>query len=168
MTLNAITLDQYFHLIVNKQQKEPTMFENLKTHFMSLWATPVAFVQAPKTKLMDDDYYAFEMVTNEWVDEHGVTRPIKHSLIVEPHEGTWMEVLDNILDEMEKHYGYSIKEQVYYSVEFPINEIDDRTGQPFAGYGRCLNDQMLQQLLLAFPEVYETTSFVKPAKNVFE
>ena len=163
-----MTLNEYFHLIVNKPEvKEPTMFENLKTHFMSLWTAPVAFVQEPKTKLMDDDYYAFEMVTNEWVDEHGVTRPIKHSLIVEPHEGTWMEVLDNILDEMEKHYGYSIKEQVYYSVEFPINEIDDRTGQPFAGYGRCLNDQMLQQLLLAFPEVYETTSFVKPSKDLF-
>lgn len=163
-------LEQYFHEIINQPRivyvKEPTMFENLKTHFMSLWTTPVAFVEQD-TKVTAEDYWSFEMVTNEWVDEHGVTRPKKITSIVEPHEGTWMQVLDRILDEMEKHYGYSIKEQVYYSVEFPINEIDDRTGQPFAGYGRCLNDQMLQQLLLAFPEVYETTSFVKPAKDLF-
>jgi hypothetical protein len=66
-----------------------------------------------------------------------------------------MEVLDRILDEMSKHYGYNIKEQVYYSVEFPLNELDDRTGKPFAGYGRSLNDKVLQQLLLAFPEVYD-------------
>jgi len=159
------------------------MFNLLKAKWTEFWTNTFVFeenlqrtkaylqlhdeIEKAKDELKLDDYYAFEMVTNEWVDEHGVTRPIKHSLIVEPHEGTWMEVLDNILDEMEKHYGYSIKEQVYYSVEFPINEIDERTGQPFAGYGRCLNDQMLQQLLLAFPKVYETFPYDEP-KNVFE
>lgn len=166
MTLKPLTLDEYFHLIVNKQQKEPTMFENLKTHFMSLWTKPVSFVEQD-TKVTAEDYWSFEMVTNEWIDEYGVTHPIKHTVITEPHEGTWMEVLDTVLDALNYHYGYNIKEQVYYSVGFPINEIDDRTGQPFAGYGRCLNDQMLQQLLLAFPEVYETFPYDAP-KNVFE
>jgi hypothetical protein len=161
LDINERKIDMFF-------EKTKMFFSEQIEKINSLLTKPTAFVESEDPKLCDDDYYAFEMVTNEWVDEHGVTHPTKHSLIVEPHEGTWMEVLDNILDEMEKHYGYSIKEQVYYSVEFPINEIDDRTGQPFAGYGRCLNDQMLQQLLLAFPEVYETTSFVKPAKNVFE
>jgi hypothetical protein len=86
------------------------MFENLKTHFMSLWTKPVAFVE-DHPKLMDDDYWAFEMVTHEWIDECGVVHPIKETIIIEPHETTWMEVLDRILDEMSKHYGYSIKDR---------------------------------------------------------
>ena len=161
-----MTLNEYFHTIIKQPVKEPTMFENLKTHFMSLWTKPVAFVE-DHPKIMDDDYWAFEMVTHERIDEEGTLRPRKETIIIEPHDTTWMEVLDRILDEMSKHYGYNIKEQVYYSVEFPLNELDDRTGKPFAGYGRCLNDQMLQQLLLAFPEVYETLPFNKPTKDLF-
>jgi len=137
------------------------MFDNLKTawvdiqaNFMSFWTKPTTFVEQD-TRVMDDDYWAFEMVTNEWVDEFGEKHPIKQTVVIEPNDSTWMEVLDRILDEMEKHYGYNIKEQVYYSVNFPLNEINTYTGQPFAGYGRSLNDEVLQQLLLAFPEVYE-------------
>jgi uncharacterized protein involved in high-affinity Fe2+ transport len=89
------------------------------------------------------------MYTPEWVDEHGDTVKPVHTVLVEPHEGTWMEVLDTILDAMEAHYGYNIKEQVYYSVAFPLNDPE------CAGYGRSLNDDVLQQLLLAYPEVYE-------------
>jgi len=150
------------------------MFDNLKTswvdiqaNFMSLWTKPVAFVE-DHPKLMDDDYWAFEMVTKEWIDEEGNVRPVKESIIIEPHDTTWMDVLDRILDEMGKHYGYNIKEQVYYSVEFPLNECDERTGKPFAGYGRSLNDNILQQLLLAHPEVYETLPYPYKPKNVFE
>jgi hypothetical protein len=161
-----MTLDQYFHKIVTNKPKELTMFDQFRAHFMSLWTKPVAFVD-DHPKLMDDDYWAFEMVTHEWIDECGVLHPIKETIIIEPHDSTWMEVLDRILDEMGKHYGYNIKEQVYYSVELPLNEVDELTGKPFAGYGRCLNDQMLQQLLLAFPEVYETLPFNKPAKDFF-
>ena len=161
-----MTLNEYFHAIVKNKPKELTMFENLKTHFMSLWTKPIAFVE-DHPKLMDDDYWAFEMVTKEWIDEEGNVRPVKESIIIEPHDTTWMDVLDRILDEMGKHYGYNIKEQVYYSVEFPLNECDERTGKPFAGYGRSLNDNILQQLLLAHPEVYETFPYHKP-KNVFE
>ena len=156
MTLKPLTLEQYFHAIVKNKPKELTMFDNLKAHFMSLWTQPVAFVaEEDHPKLMDDDYWAFEMVTHEWIDEEGTLCPRKETIIIEPHDTTWMEVLDRILDEMSKHYGYDIKEQVYYSVEFPLNELDDRTGKPFAGYGRSLNDKVLQQLLLAFPEVYD-------------
>jgi hypothetical protein len=143
------------------------MFDNLKAHFMSLWTKLVAFVE-DHPKIMDDDYWAFEMVTHEWIDECGVVHPIKETIIIEPHDTTWMEVLDRILDEMGKHYGYNIKEQVYYSVEFPLNEVDEHTGKPFAGHGRSLNDKVLQQLLLAFPEVYETFPFNKPTKDLFE
>jgi len=167
-------LEKYFFRIVNIKPEEPTMFDNLKTswtdiqaHFMSLWAKPVAFMEE-HPKLMEDDYWAFEMVTHEWIDEEGVKRPVKESIIIEPHDTTWMEVLDRILDEMEKHYGYNIKEQVYYSVNFPLNAIDDRDDKPFAGYGRSLNDEVFQQLLLAFPEVYECPYWTQKPKSVFE
>ena len=91
------------------------------------------------------------------------------------HEYTDEFLLDEVkklkarLDEMEKHYGYSIKEQVYYSVSFPLNEMDGFTGKPYAGYGRNLNDNVLQQLLLAFPEIYEPVPFESTGKKgIFE
>ena len=166
-------LEQYFHNINNQPIKEQTMFDQFKiavasaqNNFMSLWAKPVVFVEEEPT-VMDDDYWAVEMVTHEWIDECNEVHPLKQTIAIEPNGTTWMEVLDRILDEMSKHYGYNIKEQVYYSVNFPLNEIDDRNGKPFAGYGRSLNDDVLQQLLLAYPEVYETFPTHKP-KHVFE
>ena len=155
-------LEAYFDRIIPKiETKETTMFkqsvDNLKAHFLSLWTKPVKFVEEEPTTLMDEDYWAFEMRTGEWVDECGETHPVQHDVVIEPHEGTWMEVLDRILDEMEKHYGYNIKEQVYYSVAFPHNEPCHYTGELPAGYGRSLNDEVLQKLLLSFPEVYEVS-----------
>jgi len=155
-----MTLEQYFHLIIKPTQKETTMFEKTKMFFNeqiekinSLLTKPTAFVEEDP-KLYEDGYWAFEMYTPEWVDEHGDTVKPVHTVLVESHEGTWMEVLDTILDAMEVHYGYSIKEQVYYSVNFPLNR------EGFAGYGRSLNDEILQKILLAYPEVYELdTSF---------
>jgi hypothetical protein len=122
----------------------------------SLLTKPTAFVEEP-VNLMTDDYWAFEMYTGEWYsDDRGELIPVKHTCIIEPNDGTWMEVLDKILDEMEKHYGYNIKEQVYYSVAFPNNTLYySPEGLPPAGYGRNLNDTVLQQLLLAYPEVYK-------------
>jgi hypothetical protein len=154
-----MTLEQYFHLIINKPRivefKEPDMFDKTKMffneqieNFKTLWNKPTAFVEQD-IKLYDDGYWAFEMYTPEWVDEYGETQKPITSMLLEPHEGTWMEVLDRILDAMEVHYGYNIKEQVYYSVNFPLNE------EGFAGYGRSLNDEILQKILLAYPEVYE-------------
>ena len=175
MTLNAITLDEYFHLIIKPTEpKETTMFDKTKMFFTqqiekinSLLTTPTAFVEEDPT-LHDDGYWAFEMFTPEWIDEHGDTIKPIHTVLVEPHEGTWMEVLDTILDAMEAHYGYNIKEQVYYSVNFPLNDTDDR-GKPFPGYGRCLNDERLQQILLAFPELYLSGSWGdNPEKSVFK
>ena len=72
-----------------------------------------------------------------------------------------MEVLDKVLDVLEKHYEYNIKEQVYYSVTFPINNPE------YAGYGRCLSDELLQQLLLAFPELYAPRHFSQEPKDLF-
>lgn len=166
-----MTLDDYFH-VINQPKKETTMMLKLSMFFTeqlekikNLWTKPVAFAEQ---EVLDDDYWVFEMYTNKWINEDGETVPVKHTLIVEPNETTWMEVLDRILEEMEKHYGYNIKDQVYYSVQFPLNDINPFTGKPIAGYGRSLNDEVLQQLLLAFPEVYTTGYFNGPSKEVFK
>jgi len=152
-----MTLDDYFKLIIKPTEtKETTMFDNLKAHFLSLWTKPVKFVEQPHTPEIED-IWGFEMYTGKWVDECGQTHPAIHTWVQEPHEGTWMEVLDRILDAMEKHYGYNIKEQVYYSVAFPHNEPCPYTGELPAGYGRSLNDEVLQKLLLSYPEVYEVS-----------
>lgn len=160
MTLNAITLEQYFHLIVKPTEtKEPTMFKDkidyLKEKFISLWTKPVTFVDNKEAVNYEDGYWGFGMYTPEWVNEFGEEiNPINTAFLM-PHDGSWMDVLDTILDAMEKHYGYSIKEQVYYSVVFPNNEPCPYTGDLMAGYGRMLNDEVFQKLLLSFPEVYE-------------
>jgi hypothetical protein len=155
-------LEEYFHKIVNTQPpKEQTMFERSKAYFQSLkdsWSSLYKWdveIESNETA-MEGDYWAFEMYTEPYVNEEGKRISAVHSMLIEPHETTGMEVLDKILDEMEKHYGYNIKEQVYYSVSFPLNIDNEYTGTPLVGKGRCLNDEVLQQLLLAFPEVYET------------
>ncbi len=156
-----MTLDEYFHVINKQPIKEQTMFERSKAYFQSLkdsWSSLYKWdveIESNETA-MEGDYWAFEMYTEPYVNEEGKRISAVHSMLIEPHETTWMEVLDKILDEMEKHYGYNIKEQVYYSVSFPLNIDNEYTGTPLVGKGRCLNDEVLQQLLLAFPEVYET------------
>ena len=166
MTLKPLTLEQYFHTIINQPAKEITMFEKTKMFFNeqiekinSLLTKPTSFVEEVDPTLWEDGYWAFEMYTPEWVDEHGDTVKPVISVLHEPHEGTWMEVLDRVLDAMEAHYGYNIKEQVYYSVTFPMNDPD------FPGFSRCLNDDRLQQILLAFPELYESTRWNQTAEK---
>jgi hypothetical protein len=159
MTLKPLTLDEYFHLIIKPTQKETTMFEKTKMFFNeqiekinSLLTKPTAFVEEDPA-LYEDGYWAFEMYTPEYTCD-GEFEPKQHDCIIEPSDTTWMETLDQILDVMGKHYGYNIKEQVYYSVTFPLNK------EGHAGYGRSLNDEILQKILLAYPEVYELdTSF---------
>ena len=158
-------LEEYFHTIINQPAKETTMFEKTKMFFNeqiercaekinSLLTKPTAFVEEDP-KLYEDGYWAFEMYTPEWVNENGEKVEPVHTVLVEPHEGTWMEVLDHILDAMEAHYGYNIKEQVYYSVFMPMNIEGE------AGYGRSLNDEVLQKLLLSYPEVYDYKGHVQ-------
>lgn len=133
------------------------MFERTKAYWQSVkeaWTNLYAWEHPKLDEEEEDvDYWGFEMHTGQWVDEDGKTVKPIHSIVVEPHNTTWMEVLDRILDEMEKHYGYNIKDQVYYSVTYPVNEFGF-DNEPMPGYGRCLNDEVLQQLLLAFPEAY--------------
>lgn len=165
MTLKPLTLDEYFHLIItNQPQKEKSMFNKTKEYLVNLKErltlvlakpTPAEVILANRVDMpMEEDYWSFEMVTQEWYSsDRDEVVPTLHTIVVNVHEGTWHGVLDKIITEMEKHYGYSIKEQVYYSVAFPLNDpfIGDETN-PNAG--RMLNDTVLQQLLLSFPEVY--------------
>jgi len=148
-------LEQYFHAIVNTTPKELTMFEKTKMFFTeqidklnTMLTKPVAFVDSNLHSDYEDGYWGFEMYTPAFTSE-GESFPVQHTSILVPHDGTWIEVLDQILDAMEVHYGYSIKERVYYSVEYPLNEPE------LAGYTRCLNDEVLQKLLLSYPEVYD-------------
>ena len=168
-----MTLEEYFHVINQFKQKEPTMFERTKMFFAqsiercaekinSLMNTPTIFTDNKEEEFFEwDDYWSFSMYTGEWVNEQGEKVSSKHTSIVEPHEGTWIEVLEQIIGELEKHYGYNIREQVYYSVNFPMNHEGFRTR------GRELNDDVLQQLLLAFPEVYERNKVWDQPANVF-
>ena len=132
------------------------MFEKTKMFFNeqfekinSLLTKPTAFVEQDPA-LYEEGYWAFEMYTPDYVCD-GEFEPKQHDCIIELNDTTWIETLDQILDVMGKHYGYNIKEQVYYSVTFPLNDPE------CAGYGRSLNDDVLQQLLLAHPEVYEVS-----------
>ena len=174
MTLNPLTLEQYFHLIINQPpKKEQTMMLKLSMFFTeqfeklnSLLNKPVSFVQ---DDIEEDcpDYYIFEMYTAPWYDtEEGKLVASKRSLVTGDQVGdadpSWTTVIDKILDEMSKHYGYDLKSQVYYSVACPVNDIFPEK------VGRMLNDDILQQLLLAFPEVYERDAQWNNPKNVFE
>lgn len=152
-----MTLDQYFHLIINKPRivefKETSMFEYLKNKWSELMTTRYSFVEPETIEEGYEEGRAFVMRTDSYVNEDGEFIPMKETIIQGDNNGTWMESLDQLLDVFSEHYGYNIKEQVYYSVNFPLNDTDDK-GTPFPGYGRCLNDERLQQILLAFPELY--------------
>ena len=144
-----MTLDDYFHKIVNTQPpKELTMLEALKAKWNEFWSFGYTWVEEPDAVL--EDSWAFEIHTSGYVSEGEIVLP-QHDFIVDSNDGTWMDVLDQILDVLGKHYGYNIKEQVYYSVWAPLNK------EGCAGYGRELNDEVLQQLLLSYPEVYEVS-----------
>ena len=162
-------LTQYFKQI-NKSVKEATMFKDKLAYWKEkislLWTKPVEFVDNNEP-VTPADYWSFEMYTHAWNNGDEIV-PVKHNYIFDVNESTWMDALDQILDVMSHHYGYNIKEQVYYSVTFPLNEFDTQTGKAFAGYGRSLNDEMLQQLLLAYPEIYKAVPFGKKNKGIFE
>jgi hypothetical protein len=173
-----MTLDDYFHTIINKPRivyiKETTMFDKTKMFFNeqiekinSLLTKPTAFVETEDTKLHEEGYWTFEMHTPEYLCD-GEVEPEQYDVLFDLNDSTWMDTLDQILDVMGKHYGYNIKEQVYYSVTFPTNEPSPYTGEIMAGHGRMLNDGILQQLLLAFPEVYERDAAWDKTKDVFQ
>lgn len=143
-------LEAYFDRIIPKmEEKEASMFTKLKQY----WTDKFSFTEEPEiiTQIISkpiEDCWSFQMYTEAWVGEYGQDYDEKLTTVAEPTEGTWMEQLDKILDVMSEHYGYDIKSQVYYSVTFPLNIEGE------AGYGRMLNDDVLQQLLLSYPEAY--------------
>jgi hypothetical protein len=146
-----MTLDEYFHLIVNnKPPKELTMFDVMKAKWTEFFTTQFKWIEEPNELVEPEDYWAFYAHTSAYDDIEA-----KETFINGEQDGTWMEIVDQVLDVLSHHYGYNIKEQVYYSVQFPLNDPE------CAGYGRELNDEVLQKLLLSFPEVYETTGHLK-------
>ena len=162
MTLNAITLDDYFKLIIKPTDtKETTMFDVMKEATASVKAKWTEFMN-DSFKFVDvtdkyeqlDDYWSFELRSSAY-ESDGEVVPAQHDFILDTNDATWMDVVDRVLDVLGKHYCYNIKEQVYYSVAYPLNHPDS------AGYGRELNDEVLQKLLLSFPEVYERTGHIE-------
>ena len=134
------------------------MFDYLKNKWTELTTTRYQF--QPEPLQGEEDYWAFEMHTPAYTcDEEAI--PMKHHILMDANDSTWHDTLDRILDVMGEHYGYNIKEQVYYSVAFPMN-IEGNSG-----HGRMLNGEVLQQLLLAFPEVYKAGTFNQPSVDIF-
>jgi hypothetical protein len=141
------------------------MFESFKAHFTSLWSinepskpdAHVADVTMPEEQPCKD-FYRIELFTEGYhCDDEYI--PDKYSCIKENRDMvTWMELVDKFADMLSHHYGYNIKEQIYYSVKFPINTLDNE-GKEFPGYGRELNDEKLQLLLLTHPDLYSPTGF---------
>jgi hypothetical protein len=145
-------LENYFFRIVNTTPKEPTMFEIMKAKWTEFLTTQFKWIEEPATieEVEPEDYWAFYARTSAYEDISA-----KETFIKGQQDGTWMEIVDEVLDVLSHHYGYNIKEQVYYSVSFPLNQ------EGCAGYGRSLNDEVLQKLLLSFPEVYETHGHIE-------
>ena len=161
MTLKPLTLEEYFHQIVSKQpSKEPTMLDALKAYWHNLFRFEQP--QEEVVENVDPDMWAFCIQTGAYVwDDEPV--PAKHDHIGGcTDEGTWIHIVEQILDVLSEHFGYDIKSQVYYAVEIPTNDIFNGEAQ-----GRKLNDDILQQLLLAFPEVYERNENFGEAKDIF-
>lgn len=155
-----MTLDEYFHVIINKQpSKEPTMLDALKAYWHDLFRFEHPHEEVVEN--VDPDMWAFAISTGAYVWD-GEPIPAKTDHIGGcTDDGTWITVVEQILDVLSEHYGYDIKSQVYYAVEFPTNDLEGE------GKGRKLNDGVLQQLLLAFPEVYERNEEFGKVKDIF-
>ena len=155
-----MTLEEYFHVINKQPVKEPTMLDALKAYWHDLFR----FEQQPQDaiKTVDKDVWEFAISTGAYVWD-GEPIPAKFDHITGfTDDGTWIDVVEQILDVLGQHYGYDIKSQVYYAVEVPTNDIFNGEAQ-----GRKLNDGVLQQLLLAFPEVYDRNENFGEAKDIF-
>jgi hypothetical protein len=61
---------------------------------------------------------------------------------------TWMKVLEDIIKVIEVHYGYSIKENVFYAVNFPMFD-HNHSSAP----GRELKREEFLRLLSEHPEL---------------
>lgn len=61
---------------------------------------------------------------------------------------TWIHILEDVIKVLETHFGYSIKDQVYYAVKFPIfdHNLSDAPG-------RELHQERFLELLSKHPEL---------------
>ena len=166
MTLNHKPLEDYFRRI--NTQKDFTMFDYLKAHFSHLFASSPTPEPVPEEPPKLQDFYCIEMFTSGYTNSCEEI-PDKYTAIkgdhVDGQDPTWMHLVDKFADMLSYHYGYNIKEQIYYAVKFPLNYID-ADGVESPGYGRELNDDKLQLLLLTHPELYSSNSPYFDGKEV--
>lgn len=108
MTLNAMTLEQYFHHI-NKQEKQD----------MSTWKQEDE--QEPLTHVI------FQITTPavEQYPAHSHTLDIKWE-----DGGRWYEVLWEIMSVLEASYGYNIKDKVFFKMHDVNIQAEEWHGDP--------------------------------------
>ena len=139
------------------------MFESIKVYFQNVkGAWDSLYAWEDKTIIVPEDTWGFYAHTGAYVWDGKPIAAKNDHIGGSTDDGTWINVVEQILDVLGEHYGYDIKSQVYYAVEVPTNDIFNGEAQ-----GRKLNDGVLQQLLLAFPEVYERNENFGEAKDIF-
>lgn len=87
-----------------------------------------------------------------YVDDNepaGIYPSVVSNLDLEFEEGTtWINVVESFLQFLEGHYGYNIREQVYYSVAMPFNDPNASRA-----VGREMNRQVFEKLLADNPDL---------------
>jgi len=61
---------------------------------------------------------------------------------------TWVNVVESFLQFLEGHYGYNIREQVFYSVAMPFNDPNESRAS-----GREMDRTVFEKLVLENPDL---------------
>lgn len=123
------------------------MWDKIKAYWATLYSWDEPIEETPSQGILEDEW-GFVMHTAEYDGQYEFF-PERISMIKgTQEETTWLHILDQVIDVLSEHYGYDIKSQVYYAVQFPTNSDE------VAGFERQINYDILQQLLLAYPEAY--------------
>ena len=110
MTLDAMTLEQYFHQI-NKEKQGMAIFDG--------WTEDG--YQEPMTKV----YFSITTPAVEHYPEH------THTLDIAWQEGArWHDVVWEILKVLEASYGYDIKDRVFFQMHKWNIEAEETHGDP--------------------------------------
>lgn len=110
MTLDAMTLEQYFHEI-NKEKQDMSAFDKWNEDGY----------QEPMTKV----YFTITTPAVEHYPEH------THTLDIAWTEGArWYDVLWEVMGVLEASYGYGIKEKVFFQMHKYNIEAEEEYGNP--------------------------------------
>lgn len=109
MTLNAMTLDDYFHEINKEKQNMSTVFD--------AWQED----EEPLTKI----YFSITTPAVDQYPEH------THTSDITWQDGArWYDVLWEVMSVLEASYGYSIKEKVFFKMHELNIQAEEWHGNP--------------------------------------